>query len=257
MFRSNQHLLGFARFLAFAVSGLLVLDASRAAEPDAASVRITNTQEHFSFALPAGWREMSPELVAILVDPPKERQNGGGVFAYELAASSNSLALPWVTIQVMRRGKIAGGYIAMLRSPEVRRRATLDMLEGRGVAKQDVDEIGFDTNRFMLRFKTTRSNQDGVRVSALEGLSFTELGSITITCMAEAENYPKWAGVFSSVLDSFEVDPAVQYRREPVNLAGAKFRASTVLLIPAIMIVVGLLRIFSKRFSGQVMSDEI
>jgi hypothetical protein len=216
-------------------------------------VRFTNRQDGFTLTMPMGWREMPAGVAAALFG----RQTGGGVYGYELAANSNSMAMPWVTVQVMRRGRIAGGYIAMLKNPEVRRRATLDMLEGQDVANQDVAEIGFDTNRFMLRFKTTRKNEDGIRLCMLEGLLFTDTGSITVACVTEAENYPTWAGVFSGIIDSFEVAPAVRYHPAPVKLAGAQFRAGIVLLIPGMLIAVGLLRLFSRRFSGQVMSDEI
>ena len=201
---------------------------------------------------------MPHELAVAFVNPANQkRADDFGVYGYELTTNENSLTFPVVIVQVLRRRRIADHYMKMIENPELRRRATLDLLKKQGIESRNIADITFQTNRHLLCFSVARTDTDGEKVRSLEGIYFTETGSINVLCFAEADSSSKWAEVFSEAMHSIEIAPPLQFHQRPVYLTGVSFRIKNVLLIPGIMVAVGLLKLLANRFGNRVMSDEI
>ena len=254
---------GAQRLLALPGICLALANGVWAAEipsPTNAPLHFTNALDRFSITLPAGWKEMPAMLAEGFCDPVQAAKPGGvGAYGFELAANTNSLTLPYVTVQVVRAGRVAEGYLRMLNNPEIRRRAVLDLVKRDGLDLSNISGVTFETNRQRLRFSGTRTDEFGSEVRFWHDLIFTEHGSINITCIADEPDSGRWAEAFTGILDSLNINSlfAYQPREVPAQLAGTKFRVMKFLLIPGSMIMLGLARIIGRRFSGRVMSDEV
>ncbi len=240
--------------------GLGGVGAGAELSPEVSPLYFTNAEDRFSITLPPGWTQMPPIMAAGLSDPALATKGGGvGAYGFEPVSNTNSLKAPCVTIQVVRAGRIGDGYVRMLNNPEIRRRAVLDLLKKDGLDERNIVDVKFETNRCRLSFTATQTDERGEELRLWHAMTFTERGTINVSCLADESDVQHWEELFGGVLDSLTVHSSVAYQPRSVsgNVEGAKFRASSVLLVPGIMVLVGLGRLVSRRFAGDVMSDEI
>ncbi len=235
-------------------------EGAELAAEHASPLHFTNAQDRFAITLPPGWTQMPPIMAEGLSDPVPGAKGGGvGAYGFEPASNTNSLKAPCVTIQVVRAGRMGDGFVRMLNNPEIRRRAVLDLVKKDGLDERNIVDVKFETNRCRLSFSATQTDERGDEHRLWHAMTFTERGTINVSCLADESDAQNWEELFGGVLDSLTVDSSVAYqpRLAGGNIEGAKFRASSVLLIPGIMVVVGLGRLVSRRFAGDVMSDEV
>lgn len=236
-----------------------VVGAEPAAEPGS-PLYFTNAEDRFSITLPPGWTQMPPIMAAGLSDQALATKGGGvGAYGFEPGSNTNSLKAPCVTVQVVRAGRMGDGYVRMLNHPEIRRRAVLDLVKKDGLDERNIVDVKFETNRCRLSFSATQTDERGDEFRLWHAMTFTERGTINVSCLADESDSRNWEELFGGVQDSLTVHSSVAYQPRSTggNVEGAKFRASSVLLIPGIMVLVGLGRLVSRRFAGDVMSDEI
>ncbi len=225
-----------------------------------APLYFTNAQKRFSIQLPAGWIPMPAGLAENLSTPsPAGDPVGTSIFGFELAANTNTLSSPYVTVQVRPAGRIADGFIRMLRNPEVCRRAVLDLVKNDGLTETNISRVSFETNRHRLAFCATRTDANGIPLRLWQSITFTEQGSINMACLADNSVPVDWDDTYTRVLDSLNIHTSLAYRPQ-TNVAraeGARFRAGSTLLLPGAMVLLGLGRLVSRRFSDDIRSDEI
>jgi hypothetical protein len=222
------------------------------------SIQFTNRQDGFTLTLPSGWEEMPSELNGVFFDPDAIPGHKLNAYGYQLSTAEGLLDTPFVTVHVLTGLRIPERLLAALTNEELRRKAILDQLKREGFLERDVLETSYDTNLHAMRVSLIKT-EHGVKMRALNSMFYTQRGVITVSCVAEAGEFNLWSKMFSQVLDSFEISPAVRYQARPgaehlhPSLEAAKWRAQVWLFA-----FVGSIVWFIFRWrQNRIMSDEI
>ena len=224
------------------------------------SIRFESKEDHFAVTLPIGWKEMEPELAGAFVDRARLPKPGEiKAYGYELASAKGLMETPVVVVQVLRLARIPERFLGVLSNKELRRKAVCDMLKREGVLERDILDTGYNTNRQLLRMSIIKVDPHAGRLRALNGILFTDTGSINILCLAKAEEFAAWSGPFDKILESFYIDPAIRYRPRAAEAIAAQSRAreSYFLIITIAPPLIGLIYFFCRRYADTVRSDEI
>jgi hypothetical protein len=239
---------------------LLTVQGKAAAVSNPVSLVVTNLRDHFSLAIPAGWKELPAEQVAALLEPnEKSAARGDGAYIYAPANTESLRPAALVTVSAMRYRRISETYLRMLANEDLRRMAVFDHVRGEGVLERDIHETEYDTNRHLLQVTLQRADPTLGRIREIDHVYYTETGSITLSVAARVEEFDTWTNAFNQVLASFSVAPEIQYKPRPpgdeLQVARTAIRSRFSLL--GIGMLASIIMAIVKWRSGRVMSDEI
>ena len=232
---------------------------ARAAETPETTKRFENTNDQFAITLTTSWKELTPTEAAELVG--ETGQSDTVVYGYELilpeGAPTNSEA--YVVVHVDKDDRVPERYIAGLQHDMMRRRTVLQRLAAEGVEEKDFLDSSFDSSRLLLRVSASRTDEEAGRIRFLQGVFFTDTGTITVTCGTAAQNYKALAKTFAAALDTFHIDPSLKYRiRQEERVAARESGTKRVRFrFGFIFVIAGLGLAIARYFANRVNSDDI
>src|SRR6185436_9420163 len=99
-----------------------------------------------------------------------------------------------------------------------------------------------------MTFEVSCSTESGDAVHVWHDMVFTEKGTLNLVCTAEEDKADEWVPAFTTIRDSLRLDSAIAYRARalPGSQTIAKIHVSRVLLLPAIMVLFGIVRIVTR-----------
>lgn len=162
-----------------------------------------------SLAIPAGWREMPPDVLQTFYDTARKKAGGAAVprydYGFQLEASEYWLAYPYVLIRVDHSGRIP--------EPDLKAMPRIDL---HGPSAQ----MRYDDAAHLVWMTLDADLPDLGKIRGLAGMIPTDDGWIHVNGYARAEDFERYADAFRGMARSVRVAPQFAYRPHLSDNAG-------------------------------------
>lgn len=205
-----------------------------------------------SFEVPAGWREIPPEVLEYLTLQGAEASGGRTAeiyqYGFQPGEAESGFSLPQILVQIRESGRLRYGQflhlppLSVLRS-ETRRRPPEKV--GRSADRLALNQASFDRASYSLRTSHTFFLANVGRVAVVSASFLTERGVFTVHCYTAASAASLDRPLFDKIISSVHLDPQLAYRprladRWPPSSATLAFAAAA--LASIVVLVVALRR---------------
>jgi hypothetical protein len=205
-----------------------------------------------SLEVPAGWREIPPEVLEYLSLQTAEASRGRTAEIYQYGfqpeEAESGFSLPQILIQIRESGRLPYGQFLHLPPLSVLRSQSKQQPPekvGESTDRLALNKASFDRASFSLRTSHAFFLENVGRV-AVESASFlTERGVFTVHCYTTASAASLDRPLFDKVISSVHLDPQLAYRprladRWPPSSGTLAFAAAA--LVSIVVLVVALRR---------------
>ena len=203
-----------------------------------------------SLEVPAGWREIPPEVLDYLSLQATEISGGRTAeiyqYGFQPGEAESGFSLPQILIQIRESGRLPYGQflhlppLSVLRS-ETRRRPPEKV--GQGADRLALNQASFDRASYSLRTSHTFFLANVGRVAVVSASFLTERGMFTVHCYTAASAASLDRPLFDDIISSVHLDPQLAYRprladRWPPSSATLAFAAAALVAIVALVVAV-------------------
>ena len=196
---------------------LALIAPAVASEPEVREVSVYDG--HVSFEIPAGWTQISPEVLEShsmrLAEASGGRLTEIYQYGYRSSDPKDDFFLPECLIQFRESGRLSYRRFLRLPSSEEMRKTgkePIDERAGPAVRKMELSDAVFDRDTFSLHLRNTLVLSNEGKVSVKSVAFLTERGLFTMHFYSRIKAIEAMDKISDRIVDSVRFDDELRYR---------------------------------------------